>query len=56
MFFIPIPWFLTWNKKFHNSMYLCELKLTKNWPGDKFFNFRKLKFWERQLFLNTNYL
>ena len=29
---------------------LCELVLAKNWRGDKFFKFRRLKFWERQFF------
>ena len=29
-----------------------ELELSKNWPGDKFFKLRNLKFWERQFYLS----
>ena len=51
---IPDQWFLSWKKKFWNSMIALLVGATKNWPGDKFFKTRESKFWERQsLAFNT---
>ena len=36
-----------------SQLYLRELELPKNWPGDEFFKLRKSKFWECKRAKNT---
>ena len=49
---LPDPWFLNYDKN-RKIQYLRELELPKNWTGDKFFEFGKSKFWQRQFFVAT---
>ena len=48
---LPDLWFFfSFNKNFKIQWYLHELEVPRNWPGDKFFNLRKAKFWDCQFF------
>ena len=53
----PLIFKSQWMRSLKIQWYLYKLELPKNWPGDRRFKLRKLKFWvSASLFFNSNFL